>query len=70
MLRYTARNGTTFHLDPDAARCVQVISAECDGSLVSIDLDDLREFLAYADDVLGAQREPETDADCAAIGPD
>ena len=70
MLRYTARNGTTFHFDPDAADCVQVISADHEGPPVPVDLEDLREFIQYLDEQTAAGVEIETDADAAAISSD
>jgi hypothetical protein len=74
MLRYTARNGTTFHFDPASAGRIQVISAEDDdplvGEPVALDLEDLREFLQHLDDRAEALEDLETDADCTAVGPD
>ena len=73
MLRYTARNGTTFHFDPAADPCspsVQVISADHDGASIPVDLDDLREFMQYLEDVIECQADAETDADLTAVGPD
>ena len=70
MLRYTARNGTTFHLDPDACGSVNIISADYEGSSVPVDLDDMREFVQYMDDLADALHGFESDADLTAIGPD
>ncbi len=70
MLRYTARNGTTFHLDPDALGAVNITSADCEGSSIPVDLDDLREFVQYLDDLADALSGYESDADIAAVGPD
>ena len=70
MLRYTARNGTTFHLDPDACGCVHVISADHEGPPIPVDLDDMREFLQHLDELSGMMSGFETDADMTAIGPD
>jgi hypothetical protein len=72
MIRYTARNGTTFQFDPATAPgCVHVIAAEEEtGDPIAVDLDDMREFLQHLDDRLEATEDVETDADCAAVGPD
>jgi hypothetical protein len=71
MLRYTARNGTTFHFDPAAGDCVQVISPDVEDALVDVafpvDIEDLREFMQHLDDLAD---DIETDADCSAVGPD
>ena len=68
MTRYTARNGTTFLLDPHGHHEVQVAGAEDDGVVVSVDLDDLREFVLYLE--AGQDAKAPNDADCAAVGPD
>jgi hypothetical protein len=68
MTRYTARNGTTFLLAPETQHCVEVAGAADDGVIVSVDLDDLREFMQYLDD--GEDSQAPNDADCAAVGPD
>ena len=70
MIRYTARNGTTFHFDPNSADCVQVISSDPDGQPVPVDLEDLREFMQYLEDQIEAQTEIESDADAAAVSSD
>jgi hypothetical protein len=72
MLRYTARNGTTFHFDPCAGSSVRVFSPDAEESdATPVDLDDLREFVGYVDDVLEAQdADFQTDADATAVGPD
>ena len=72
MIRYTARNGTTFHFDPDAAGCwVHVIAADDEsGEAVAVDLEDMREFLQHLEDRCEAMQDLPTDADCAAVGPD
>ena len=71
MIRYTARNGTTFQFDPAAAGCVHVIAAEEEiGDPIAVDLDDLREFLQHLEERLDAMCDIESDADCAAVGPD
>jgi hypothetical protein len=68
MNRYTARNGTTFRLDPDAEDSVKVAGAADDGQEFSVDLDDLREFLQYLE--VGIAMNAPTDADCAAVSAD
>ena len=71
MTRYTARNGTTFLLDPtdDAVKVAGAGGAgDGDGLVVSVDLEDLREFMQYIED--GEDVSAPTDADCAAVGPD
>jgi hypothetical protein len=72
MIRYTARNGTTFQFDPAAAPgWVHVIAAdEESGETVAVDLDDIREFLQHLEERLDAMYDVETDADCTAVGPD
>lgn len=70
MLRYTARNGTTFHFDTAAANCVQLISPDQDGSPLPVDLEDLREFMQYLDDQLEGQEDAQSDADAAAVSSD
>ena len=76
MIRYTARNGTTFQFDPatiDAAnRWVHVIAPDEEGTgdPVAVDLDDMREFLQHLEDRLETTEDVETDADCTAVGPD
>ena len=70
MLRYTARNGTTFHFDTAEADSVQLISPDQEGAPVAVDLEDLREFMQYLEEHLEAQEEPETDADAAAVSSD
>ena len=73
MIRYTARNGTTFQIDPAAAGWVHVIAADedCgDPIAVAVDLEDLREFLQHLEERLDAMYDVETDADCTAVGPD
>ena len=68
MTRYTARNGTTFLLDP-TDEVVKVAGAgDADGLVISVDLEDLREFMQYIED--GDDVSAPTDADCAAVGPD
>jgi hypothetical protein len=72
MLRYTARNGTTF-LFPASNDAVYVISQDYDeaGVPVALDLEDLREFLQHIEDRAGNDDENlATDADLAAVGPD
>ena len=76
MIRYTARNGTTFQFDPttplDAPnRWVQVIAPDDESGVpVAVDLDDMREFLQHLEDRLETTEDLETDADCTAVGPD
>ncbi len=72
MLRYTARNGTTFHFDLcDASPAsVHVVSADSEGPPIPVDLDDLREFMQYLEDVIESQAGAESDADLTAVGPD
>ena len=71
MIRYTARNGTTFSLDPAAAGWVQVIAPDEDfGHPIAVDLDDMREFLQHLEERLDAMSDMESDADCTAVGPD
>ena len=77
MIRYTARNGTTFQFDPAAAPgWVHVIaSAASDdddetGETIAVDLDDLREFLQHLEERSEEMQDVPTDADCAAVGPD
>ena len=69
MLRYTARNGTTFHFDAAAVDCVQLISPDQEGSPLPVDLEDLREFIQYLDDQLAGE-DAESDADAAAVSSD
>ena len=69
MTRYTARNGTTFLLDPEAAHVVQVAGGiDDEGQVIAVDLDDLFEFVQYLE--AGEDVTAPTDADCAAVGPD
>jgi hypothetical protein len=71
MIRYTARNGTTFQFDPAAAGWVHVIAADEDfGDPIAVDLDDIREFLQHLEERLDAMADVESDADCTAVGPD
>ena len=72
MLRYTARNGTTFHFDPGdtGSPSVLVISADSEGPPIPVDLEDLREFMQYLEDVIEGQADAEQDADLTAVGPD
>ena len=71
MIRYTARNGTNFQFDPAAAGWVHVIAADDDtGQAIAVDLEDMREFLQHLEERLDAMEGVETDADCAAVGPD
>ena len=72
MIRYTARNGTTFQFDPAAAGWVHVIGSddEIAGEPMAVDLDDIREFLQHLEERLDAMIDMETDADCTAVGPD
>ena len=69
MLRYTARNGTTFHFSPDARGCVQV-TGQPDDQPFELDLDDLREFVQHLDDLGPETADEPTDADITAVGPD
>jgi hypothetical protein len=71
MIRYTARNGTTFQLDPAAAGWVHVIAADEDSDHpIAVDLDDMREFLQHLEERLDAMADMDCDADCTAVGPD
>jgi hypothetical protein len=71
MIRYTARNGTTFQFDPCAAAgWVHVIAADEDTGPIAVDLDDMREFLQHLEDRCDAMSDMEDDADCTAVGPD
>jgi hypothetical protein len=67
MIRYTARNGTTFQMDDGECR-LHVTSAHDEESAIGIDidLDDLREFLEHLDQKTDAP----TDADAAAVSAD
>jgi hypothetical protein len=67
MTRYTARNGTTFLLDPDYGDAVKVAGVDDHGLVVSVDLDDLREFMLYLE---GDDMHAPNDADCSAVGAD
>lgn len=68
MTRYTARNGTTFLIDPQAEDAVQVAGAEKQGVLMSMHLSDLFEFVQYLE--AGEDNKSPNDADCTAVGPD
>ena len=68
MTRYTARNGTTFLLDSEIDDAVKVAGVDDHGLVVSVDLDDLREFVQYLE--AGIDMHAPNDADCAAVGPD
>jgi hypothetical protein len=72
MIRYTARNGTTFQFDPAAAPgSVNVITADEEfGDPIAVDLDDMREFLQHLEERLDAMADIDCDADCTAVGPD
>lgn len=71
MIRYTARNGTSFKFDPSAADRVHVIPPDDPGDSVAVDLHDLREFLQHLEDHLEAPEDDQvTDADLTAVGPD
>jgi len=72
MIRYTARNGTTFQFDPGATPgWVHVITCdEESGDPIAVDLDDMREFLQHLEERLDAMADMESDADCTAVGPD
>lgn len=71
MLHYTARNGTTFHFDPQFNPNVDVVSASDVGESVQIDMDDMREFVQHFDDLCDqCLIDLPPDADAAAIGPD
>jgi hypothetical protein len=72
MLHYTARNGTTFHFDPQYADSVQVTGSDHEGPPLPLDVDDLREFVQHLED-----QPPQLcgedygyDADVASVGPD
>ena len=64
MLRYTARNGTTFQFEPEGVS-VFITPVE-EAAAVPIDLDDLREFLDYLEQPVDAT----SDADAAAVSAD
>jgi hypothetical protein len=68
MTRYTARNGTTFLLDPLVGQSVKVAGASDDGLEMIVDLDDLREFLQYLE--AGDDLQAPTDADYTAVSAD
>ncbi|MEA2735215.1 MAG: hypothetical protein QOE14_1666 [Humisphaera sp.] len=70
MLRYTARNGTTFQCDPTSGSVHVIAADEESGVAVALDLEDMREFLQHLEERLDAMNEMETDADCTAVGPD
>ena len=71
MLRYTARNGTTFQFDPQSPTgCVSVICADDPSESVALDVEDLREFLQHLEERCEAMDDVPTDADLAAVGPD
>lgn len=71
MIRYTARNGTTFQFNPAASGWVHVIAADDEGGEpIAVDLEDLREFLQHLEERCEAMEDIPTDADCAAVGPD
>jgi len=70
MLRYTARNGTSFHFDPAQADSVQLISPDQEGPPIAVDLEDLREFMQYLEEHLEAREDTESDADAAAVSSD
>ena len=70
MLRYTARNGTTFQFDPQQHGCIHVIAADDPHESIELDLEDLREFLQHLEDRLEQLEDLPTDADLTAVGPD
>ena len=70
MLRYTARNGTTFQFEPDQDACVHVMNGDDPDESLRLDVDDLREFLQHLEDRCGELADLPTDADLAAVGPD
>ena len=70
MLRYTARNGTTFQFDPQSIDCVSVICADDPAESVALDVEDLREFLQHLEERCEVLGDMPTDADMAAVGPD
>jgi hypothetical protein len=70
MLRYTARNGTSFKYDPATSACVDVTPADEHGQPIPLNLDDLREFLQHLDDQAELLADLETDADIAGVGAD
>ena len=58
----------TFSMDPNGDHQVEVAGAEEQGVVVSVDLDDVREFVFYLE--AGQDSKAPNDADCAAVGPD
>ena len=70
MLRYTARNGTTFQFDPTERECVRVIHADDPGESVDLDVEDLREFLQHLEDQLDQLHDLPSDADCSSVAAD
>ena len=73
MLRYTARNGTTFQFDLTERECVHVIHADDPGEPVALDVEDLREFLQHLEDQLdqlGQLHDLPSDADASAVAAD
>ena len=70
MIRYTARNGTTFQFDPDR-RELHVLGTE-GADAVELDFEDVREFLQYVDDRAEALSEEDapSDADVTACAAD
>ncbi len=67
-MRYTARNGTTFLMGENGEEAVKVAGAEDEGIVVSVDLDDLREFVQYLE--AGTDVKAPTDADVTAVAAD
>ena len=70
MLRYTARNGTTFQFEAHQDACVHILNADDPDESVKLDVDDLREFLQHLEDRSGELADLPTDGDLAAVGPD
>ncbi|MEO6437316.1 MAG: hypothetical protein ABIP55_16355 [Tepidisphaeraceae bacterium] len=69
MLRYTARNGTTFQFDPNCAESVHIY-ADDPTETITLDVEDLREFLQHLDDRSELLGDMPMDADLTSVGPD
>ena len=66
MISYTAKHGTTFQFDPAGPGCVNIIGPGEEGIGISVDVDDLGEFLEH----IKVPADAENDADVAAVSAD
>jgi len=66
MISYTAKHGTTFQFDPQGPGCVNIIGPGEEGTGLTVNVDDLGEFLEH----IQVPADAENDADAAAVSAD